>query len=293
MESTTSASLDEYYDDYGRIETAFQDALDESLDPRGPDFLYEVVTKLGLPSGANVVDLGCGEGQHSIRLAERFGFSVRGIDPVSRHMELANEALADTAKQKPELGKLVRFELGTAESLPIENASIDLIWCKEALYYFDLDKAFAECRRVLRAGGHMLIYNMFNGDRLEPREAERQWTRDVVLANADHKHVEAAIAVAGFQIEECIELKSEGGESAQEERGEPGRRLLHAARLLREPERYIAQFGQTAYDIMLGDCFWHIYRMIGKLSARVYLLKIPGGRSPASRAVPAARRSSG
>jgi SAM-dependent methyltransferase len=275
MGSMTSTSLDEYYDDYPRIEAAFQDTLDESLNPRGPDFLYEIVTKLGLPSGANVVDLGCGEGQHSIRLAERFGFAVRGIDPVSRHMDLANEALADAAKQKPALSKRVRFALGTAESLPIEDASIDLIWCKEALYYFDLDKAFAECRRVLRAGGHMLIYNMFNGDRLEPREAERQWTRDVVLANANHKHVEAAFGAAGFQIEECIVLASEGGEHAQEERGEPGRRLLHAARLLREPERYIAQFGQTAYDIMLGDCFWHIYRMIGKLSARVYVLKSP------------------
>ncbi len=289
----TSTSLDEYYDDYGRIEAAYQDALDESLHPRGPDFLYELVSKLRLQPGAMVVDLGCGEGQHSIRLAEDFGFAVQGIDPVPRHMELANEALAAASKEKLELSKLVRFELGTAESLPIENASIDLIWCKEALYYFDLDKAFAECRRVLRAGGHMLIYNMFNGDRLEPREAERQWTRDVVLANADHKHVEAAFDRAGFQIDECIELKSEGGERAQEERGEPGRRLLHAARLLRAPERYIAQFGQTAYDIMLGDCFWHIYRMIGKLSARVYLLKIPGGTAPASRAVPAARRSSG
>ena len=277
MRSTTPTLLDDY-DSYPRIEEAFQAALDESLNPRGPDFLYDVVTKLGLPSGASVVDLGCGEGQHSIRLAERFGFAVHGIDPVPRHMELANEALDEVATRNPELRKLVRFAPGTAESLPIEDASIDLIWCREALYYFGLDKAFAECRRVLRAGGYMLIYNMFNGDRLEPREAARQWTRDVVLANADHKHVEAAFRSAGFQIDECIELTSEGGEHAQEERGEPSRRLLHAARLLRAPERYIAQFGQTAYDIMLGDCFWHIYRMIGKLSARVYLLKAPTSR---------------
>jgi len=277
MGSTTPTLLDDY-DSYPRIEEAFQDALDESLHPRGPDFLYEVVHKLGLPSVAGVVDLGCGEGQHSIRLAERFGFAVHGIDPVPRHIELANEALDTAATRSPELSELVRFALGAAEALPIEDASIDLIWCREALYYFGLDKAFAECRRVLRAGGYMLIYNMFNGDRLEPREAARQWTRDVVLANADHKHVEAAFGAAGFQIDECIELTSEGGEYAQEERGEPGRRLLHAARLLRAPERYIVQFGQTAYDIMLGDCLWHVYRMIGKLSARVYLLKAPTSR---------------
>jgi len=270
-------SPDDFYDNYPRIEAAFQAALDESLHPRGPDFLYELVSKLDLPPGANVVDLGCGEGRQSIELAKRFGFVVQGIDPVPRHVELATEALDEAAKRNPELSKLVHFELGAVEVLPIEDAIVDLIWCREALYYFDLDKAFAECRRVSRAGGYMVIYNMFNGDRLEPREAERQWTRDVVLANADHKHVEARIVGAGFQIDECIVLASEGGERAQEERGEPGRRLLHAARLLRDPERYIARFGQTAYDIMLGDCFWHIYRMIGKLSARVYLLKIRGG----------------
>jgi SAM-dependent methyltransferase len=271
MGSTTSASLDEFYDDYERIEAAFQDALDESLHPRGPDVLYDVVDKLGLPSGASVVDIGCGQGQHALELAQRFGFAVRGVDPVRRHIELANEAQHNAAKQHPELSKLVRFELGAAESLPIEAASVDLIWCREALYYFDLDNALAECRRVLRAGGYMV-----NGDRLEPREAARTWTgQATVPANADHNYVEAALGAAGFQIDECIELTSEGGERAQEERGEPGRRLLHAARLLRAPERYIAQFGRTAYDIMLGDCFWHIYRMIGKLSARLYVLKAP------------------
>jgi len=277
MTTTPSTSLDEFYDDYERIEEAFQAALDESLHPRGPDFLYEVVARLGLPTGASVVDLGCGDGRHSFVLAERFGYAVQGIDPVSHHIELGNQALADAAKKTPELSARarVRFDLGTAESLPIEDNSIDLIWCKEALYYFDLDKAFAECLRVLRPSGYMLIYNMFNGDRIEPREAERQWTRDVVLTNADYKHVETAIARSGFQIDECIVLGSEGGEYSAEQSGEPGRRLLHAARLLREPERYIARFGQANYDIMLGDCFWHIYRMIGKLSARVYVLRAP------------------
>jgi hypothetical protein len=51
------ASLGEFYDDYPRIEAAFQAVLDESLGPRGPEFLYGIVSKLGLPPGANVVTL--------------------------------------------------------------------------------------------------------------------------------------------------------------------------------------------------------------------------------------------
>ena len=68
----TSTFLHEFYDDYPRIEVAFQDALDESLNPSGPELLYEMLGKLNLPPEANVLDLGCGEGQHSIQLAKNF-----------------------------------------------------------------------------------------------------------------------------------------------------------------------------------------------------------------------------
>ena len=33
---------------------------------------------------------------------------------------------------------------------------------------------------------------------------------------------------------------------------------------------------QAPYDMMLGDCLWHVYGMIGKLARRVYLLSAPG-----------------
>ncbi|MDP9180777.1 MAG: class I SAM-dependent methyltransferase [Chloroflexota bacterium] len=257
-----NVSFFDFYDEYPSIEGTFQAALDESLSPRGPEFLYEIVGRLGLPPGANAVDLGCGEGRQSIKLAEDFEFAVQGIDLVPRQIELADEELGRAAERKPELSGLVRFRPGSAEEIPLPDASVDLIWCREMLMLVDVDKAFAECRRVLRSGGWMLIYQVFSADRIEPRGAG--WHAE---------HVESAFTAAGFQIDERIELTSEGGERAQEETGEPGRRLLHAARLLRDPQRYIAKFGRSAYDIMLGDCLWHVYRMIGKLSARVYLLK--------------------
>jgi SAM-dependent methyltransferase len=273
------------YDEYPRIEHAFQAALDESLNPRGPEVLYEIVASLRLPAGAHVLDVGCGEGKHSVELAERFDFVVRGIDPVPRHIELSNQRLEEAAEHKPELRRLVSFTSGTAEALPSDDASVDLIWCREVLVLVEaLDEAFAECRRVLRAGGRMLIHDTFKTDRLEPRLAESfgadpQRITAVFGAagfGADPQRIEAAFSAAAFEVEECIELGSEWGEFGQEQTGAAGRRLIHAARLLRDPERYVAKFGQPAYDIMLGDCIWHIYRMIGKLSGRVYLLKAPG-----------------
>jgi hypothetical protein len=95
----------------------------------------------------------------------------------------------------------------------------------------------------------------------------------MVRANEEAITVEAAFLRRGFRIEQTHDLDGEFGEYAAETTGEPGRRRLHAARLLRDPEHYIARFGRTNYEIMLGDCFWHIYRMIGKLGSRIYLLR--------------------
>lgn len=270
-------SLDEAYDEYPRIEEAFQAALDESLQPRGPDFLYDIVSNLGLAPGASVIDLGCGEGEHTVRLAETFRFAVQGIDPVRRHIELGNERLDNAAIGNPELSTLVRFQLGAAEALPVEDASVDLIWCREALYFFDLNPAFAECHRALRVGGYVMIYHNFETDLLERREAQRWHVSmsmpETVPYNSDPRQVETAFTAGGFTIEQRIDLGSEFGEYGEEHTRKPSRQLIHAARLLRAPERFIAQFGRRNYDIMLTDSLWHVYRMIGKLSSRVYVLR--------------------
>ena len=70
-------------------------------------------------------------------------------------------------------------------------------------------------------------------------------------------------------------LSTEWGEWSQEQDGSGGRALLHLARLLREPGRYRAEFGDAAYDVMLGDCRWRVYRTIGKLGARIDVLRKP------------------
>ena len=271
MSTDNDFSLETFYDAYPRIEAEFQAALDTSLQPRGPGLLYDLVSTLGLLRGASVIDTGCGEGNHSLELASRFGVSVHGIDPVPRHIELANRQLAEAATRQPELRNLVHFEMGTVEAIPAEDESCDLVWCRDVLSHVaQLDQAYASCRRVLRNNGHMLVYQTFGTEHLEPREASRLWaTMKVVPQSTQPEYTEAAIAKAGLCIDRCLELSSEWGEWAEEHTGQGSRQLLHAARLLRSPEQYRAQFGSAAYEIMLGDCLWHVYRMIGKLSPRI------------------------
>lgn len=247
--------------EFDRVEEEFSETLDESLDPVGPDVLYERVAAMGLPAGAIAVDVGCGRGEHSARLAQRFAFRVTAIDPVARRMSGAD----------------VHFAVGSAEDLPVASGSVDLVWCRDVLCLVeDLDRVYREFRRVLRPGGRALIYQMFTTPGLEDREGA--FLLPVLGCSAAAmrpENTEAAINRAGLRIDERVILGTEWGEYAQEHAARPGRHLLHAARLIRDPDRYIARFGRENYDIKLGDCLWHIYRMIGKLSPRVYVLSAP------------------
>jgi SAM-dependent methyltransferase len=258
----SAKKLFESYDEFPRIEEEFHEVLEESLDPQGPERLYDIVAGFGLPRGATVVDVGCGEGAQAAALAERFGFDVLGVDPIERHVELARA-----------VG--VRCELGRAEELPVAAESVDLAWCRDVLTEIrDTDAVFAEMHRVLRPGGRALVYLMLTTELLEPEEADRFHRGK--LTSMDAGRLEAAITGAGLRIDERVEIGSEWGERAEEETGKPGRRLLWAARLLRDPERYIERFGERNYELMLHDCHWHVYAMIGKLHRRAYALTKPG-----------------
>lgn len=105
-------NLEQGYDVYPRVEEEINDALDRSLEPGEPDQLYDFVAGFDLAPGSAMLDLGCGEGGHTIELAQRFGFAATGIDPVQRHVDVASEEPAGDAQ--------VTFVLGSAEAIPAD-----------------------------------------------------------------------------------------------------------------------------------------------------------------------------
>ncbi|MCF6379822.1 methyltransferase domain-containing protein [Nocardioides KLBMP 9356] len=260
------------YDRYPRLEEAFAARLDESLSPRGPSMLLQVVRELDLPPDSRVVDVGCGGGAHAFRLATHFGFRVLGIDPVQRHLDLAREA---RRSEVPEIASRVSFERGTATRIPVPDASIDLVWCRDVMVHVeDPAEAMLEHARVLRPGAYVVAHQVVATDLLAPEEADELFdVRGVVPASADPRVLDDAIAASGLEVVGTIDLAGEWAEWAEEHDGQGGRALLRLARLLRDPERYRAEFGDAAYDVMVSDCRWHVFQMSGKLAGRIDVLR--------------------
>jgi ubiquinone/menaquinone biosynthesis C-methylase UbiE len=106
-----------------------------------------------IPPAAQVLEVAPGPGFLSIELAKR-GMRVRAVDISRTFVEIARRnAAAD--------GVDVRFELGNASELPLEDASVDFVVCRAAFKNFtEPVKALAEMRRVLRPGGKALLIDM-------------------------------------------------------------------------------------------------------------------------------------
>lgn len=96
-----------------------------------------------------IVDLGCGTGRFTDALANYFGANVIGIDPSAKMLE--------QARAKPH-NSSIRYELGSAESIPLPDQSVDLIFMSMIFHHFiDPKLAARECRRVLRHGGKAFL----------------------------------------------------------------------------------------------------------------------------------------
>ena len=253
----------------------FDAALDESLGPRGFGMLMDLVAGLSLPPDSIALDVGAREGHYCVELSRRFGFEVHGVEPVRRHLDNAARALQALAATEPEVAARIRMVEGVAERLGEPDGSVDLIWCRDVLVHVaDLKSAFREFRRVLRPGGHAVIYQMTATDWLTPAEAAQMWPPAGVHASStDPRHFEAAIAASGLAIAQRIELHGEWREWSEEEGDRrTSRQLLHVSRLLRNRPAFEERFGTDAYQAMLTDNLWGVYQMIGKLNPHVYVL---------------------
>jgi SAM-dependent methyltransferase len=137
--------------------------------------------------GKDVLEAGCGTAYVSSWLARR-GARPTGID-------VSEEQLATARRFQQEFGLEFPLVHGSAEQLPFEDESFDLVLGHAVLHHIpDLRQAFAEMRRVLRPGGTILFAGepSVRGDRLAaiPKRAGLRaaplWRRLMRAAPAPH-----------------------------------------------------------------------------------------------------------
>lgn len=111
-----------------------------------------LVETYGLAADINILDLGCGTGEITARLAECFGqATIRGLDLIESHLELARE------RCRP-YGDRVSFACGDALNLKQDDDSFDLAVCRHLIQAVpDPAKVLSEMKRVTRPGGRLHV----------------------------------------------------------------------------------------------------------------------------------------
>lgn len=131
--------------------------------PEYPDALFDAIAAV-VPASARVWEPGCGSGQATRGLAARFAH-VHATEPsaeqVGRHWAAATSAGGRAGFNPPSRDSRrvktrptnVSLAVEPAERTSLPDASVQLIAVAQALHWFDRDKFFAECERVLTPGG--------------------------------------------------------------------------------------------------------------------------------------------
>jgi SAM-dependent methyltransferase len=171
-----------------RLSSSFGAAATAYAEHR-PDYAQAAVRwALERAPGPRVLDLGAGTGKLTATLAA-LGADVVAVEP-DRAMRTELRRTLPT----------VRALAGSAEAIPLPDASVDAVVAGNAMHWFDLDRAGSEIARVLEPGGSLAgLWNVFD-DRVDwvadlgrisgsaaigPRDLITVWRAEVHLPSSD------------------------------------------------------------------------------------------------------------
>jgi SAM-dependent methyltransferase len=152
---------------------SFDLAADEYERTR-PSYPPELLELVPVAAEAEVLDLGAGTGKLTRVLVRRYAF-VTAVEPLDGMRSILERVVPEA-----------RALRGSAEEIPLADASVDAVFVAQAFHWFDHDRALPEIARVLRPGGVLaLVWNGPDESRRSPLPAAFIAYLDELRASAE------------------------------------------------------------------------------------------------------------
>ena len=162
-----------------QVDPWFYDYFAELRDPRGRRrFARALLADLRLagmdPAGKRVLDAGSGFGLTVLALAHLGARTALGVERFRPMVRTARHLHHRVAPDLP-----AQFLDASVDRLPLAEASVDFIYCNEALSHFLSPPAFlAEAARVLAPGGRLMVCDGNNAlNRRTAAQVHEVWRR--------------------------------------------------------------------------------------------------------------------
>ncbi len=242
--------------------------LDQTLSPPGPDSLHELAGQYLRP-GDIVLDAGCRDAAHLIRLVGANDVTGVGFDPVENHIERARAAVRAVGLQER-----ITLHLGVMQDLPYPDSHFDFVWCRDVVEQVDdLNGGLAQVARVMKPDARLLVYTTFATDHLEGLDAEMMRRHlGNVHQNLDIKYVECTFEAVGLVVERKDVIGTAWRKYLEERTQPASKALLRLSRLRHQRDEIIAVHGQDIYDHIEANLHWQVFMLLGKLQPVVYVL---------------------
>jgi ubiquinone/menaquinone biosynthesis C-methylase UbiE len=182
---------------YGRMYSAFYDHfVSPAVYKVAEDDLHGTFLK-EVGHGQRILDVGCGGGQHAIEVAvQRPDLQVVGLDLSAEFIRRARQRASVAGT-----GSRLEFVEGNALALPFEAGEFDHVYSLGSIKHWpDMTKGLAECLRVLKPGGQLLVLEADRSCRFSDVVA---WTRNTRVPRPLHivLHLYFRTFVAGQSID--------------------------------------------------------------------------------------------
>jgi ubiquinone/menaquinone biosynthesis C-methylase UbiE len=191
----------------------------DEMEAHHSDIAEQTIALMHIKPADRILDLGCGTGWASRRLARLASQGeVTGIDVADemlRRAEHTSEGISN-----------VRYQWGSAENISAPDNSFDKVLSIESFYYYaDQGKALDELRRVMKPGGRLFILiNLYKDNHYSLR-----WVKEL------------KVPVQALSEAEYIELLKKHGFATVEARRIPDRSPT--------PEQYSGKWFKNAEEL--------------------------------------------
>jgi ubiquinone/menaquinone biosynthesis C-methylase UbiE len=151
-------------------------AVAQAYDRGRPAYPADAVAWLAGGEAKVVLELGAGTGKLTRELVDQ-GHAVFATEPDEAMLEVLHERVPE-----------VSAKVATAEEIPANDRSVDVVVVAQAFHWFDHEAALAEIARVLKPGGHLALVWNSRDERIPwvRRMGEIVGRQDLDTSSAEH-----------------------------------------------------------------------------------------------------------
>lgn len=131
--------------------------------PGGLQLTKNILAEENIDQKKSILDAGCGTGQTSAYIAEKYGCTVTSLDNNKIMLEKAKRRFSD-------LNLPINLVYGSVDNLPFNDGLFDFILSESVTSFTDVSLTIREFKRVLKPNGVLLAIEMAIEDTLSTEE---------------------------------------------------------------------------------------------------------------------------